>query len=90
MYPEVDGFELLRRYPTGQAGVCKVLYHPVWGAAVYPASLFTNAPLETLVEVTKATSGDDLAVSTASAPPPTEAAGTPSEPVEAGTAARSQ
>ena len=60
VYPEVDGFEMLRRYSTGQAGCCKVLHHPQWGAAVYPASLFTNATYEQLQEAVLVTSGEAL------------------------------
>ena len=32
------------------AGCCKVLLHPTWGSAVYPATLFTTAPLDKLLE----------------------------------------
>lgn len=46
VYSEVDGVEVLLRYRCLSAGMCKILLHPVWGAAVYPASLFTNAPFE--------------------------------------------
>lgn len=46
VYSEVDGVELLLRYRCLSAGMCKILIHPTWGAAVYPASLFTDAPLE--------------------------------------------
>ncbi|KAJ0407677.1 hypothetical protein ATCC90586_001859 [Pythium insidiosum] len=46
VYSEVDGVELLLRYRCLSAGMCKILLHPVWGAAVYPASLFTDAPFE--------------------------------------------
>ncbi|RLN93891.1 hypothetical protein BBJ28_00014978 [Nothophytophthora sp. Chile5] len=51
VYSEVDGVELLLRYRCLSAGMCKILVHPVWGAAVYPASLFTNAPFEVVQEV---------------------------------------
>jgi hypothetical protein len=46
VYSEVDGVEVLLRYRCLSAGMCKILLHPVWGAAVYPASLFTDAPYE--------------------------------------------
>lgn len=49
MYPEVDAFETLLRWKTSSAGGCRVLLHPSWGSAVYPASLFTKAPLPALV-----------------------------------------
>lgn len=48
VYSEVDGMELLLHYRCLNAGMCKVLLHPKYGAAVYPATLFTNAPLELL------------------------------------------
>lgn len=51
VYSEVDGVELLLRYRCLSAGMCKILLHPVWGAAVYPASLFTNAPFEVVRDV---------------------------------------
>ncbi|KAG7394299.1 hypothetical protein PHYBOEH_005388 [Phytophthora boehmeriae] len=51
VYSEVDGVELLLRYRCLSAGMCKILLHPVWGAAVYPASLFTTAPYEVVKEV---------------------------------------
>jgi hypothetical protein len=28
------------------AGMCRVLLHPLWGSAVYPASCFTTAPID--------------------------------------------
>jgi hypothetical protein len=31
------------------AGCCKIILHPRWGAAVYPATLFTAAPGEVVV-----------------------------------------
>ncbi|KAG7387994.1 hypothetical protein PHYPSEUDO_013246 [Phytophthora pseudosyringae] len=51
VYSEVDGVELLLRYRCLSAGMCKILLHPAWGAAVYPASLFTTAPYEVVQEV---------------------------------------
>ena len=49
-YPEVDAFEAVLRWRTSSAGGCRVLLHPSWGAAVYPATLFARAPLEVLLE----------------------------------------
>ncbi|CAK4558821.1 unnamed protein product [Aphanomyces euteiches] len=46
VYSEVDGVEVLLRYSCLSAGMCKILIHPEWGAAVYPASLFTTAPYD--------------------------------------------
>jgi len=51
VYSEVDGVELLLRYRCLSAGMCKILVHPLWGGAVYPASLFTDAPFEAVREV---------------------------------------
>ena len=47
VYGEVDALVTLLHYTTANAGCCKVLLHPRWGSAVYPASLLTKAPLET-------------------------------------------
>ncbi|KAG2448206.1 hypothetical protein HYH02_006791 [Chlamydomonas schloesseri] len=49
VYPEVPALSVLMGYQTSNAGCCKVLLHPVWGSAVYPASLFTEAPQEALL-----------------------------------------
>ena len=46
VYSEVDGAQQLLGYSVHNAGCCKVLLHPSWGTAVYPASIFTKAPLE--------------------------------------------
>jgi hypothetical protein len=43
-YDEVSGMQTLLKYNTMNAGCCKVLLHPVWGSAVYPATIFTDAP----------------------------------------------
>jgi hypothetical protein len=50
VYSEVDGMQILLHYKTMDAGMCKVLLHPRWGSAVYPASAFTNAPFEEVQE----------------------------------------
>ena len=51
IYGEVDGFQALLGYRTQNANCCKILLHPRWGSAVYPASMFTNAPSEIVVQV---------------------------------------
>ena len=33
------------------AGCCKVLLHPQWGSAVYPATIFTTAPTAKVIEI---------------------------------------
>jgi hypothetical protein len=40
IYPEVAGFEQLLCYRTTAASCCKVLLHPSWGSACYPATVF--------------------------------------------------
>ena len=52
---------------TTSAGVCKVLLHPSWGADVYPASLFTSAPL---ADIQAAVEDADRALLADPAPPP--------------------
>ena len=44
VYSEVDGMELLLRYRSLNAGMCKILVHPSWGTSFYPASMFSKAP----------------------------------------------
>jgi hypothetical protein len=46
VYPEVDAFETLLRYRAYSAGGCRIVSHPRWGTAVYPASLFARAPAD--------------------------------------------
>ena len=48
IYGEVDALVTLLNYQTTNSGCCKVVLHPQWGSAVYPASLFTKAPLDAL------------------------------------------
>lgn len=45
-YSEVEGLSLLLGYKTANAGCCKVVLHPKWGTAVYPATLFARAPAD--------------------------------------------
>ena len=40
VYSEVDGMECLLNYKAYNAGFCKVLTHPKWGSACYPATVF--------------------------------------------------
>ena len=51
VYDEVSGHQCLLRYTVSQAGGCKVLVHPHWGTACYPATIFTTAPDDVLLEV---------------------------------------
>ncbi|KAI8850284.1 hypothetical protein BC829DRAFT_442314 [Chytridium lagenaria] len=51
LYPDVDGAHRLLRYPTLQAGCCRVISHDQWGTRSYPATFFTTAPADVLVKV---------------------------------------
>ena len=51
VYSEVDGMECLLNYRAYNAGFCKILTHPRWGSAVYPATLFAHCPEEVAREV---------------------------------------
>eukprot|EP00775_Hariotina_reticulata_P004124 gene4124-4370_t len=53
VYPEVEGLSVLLGYKTQNAGCCKIVLHPRWGSAVYPATLFTKAPLQDLLSAVK-------------------------------------
>eukprot|EP00850_Spirogloea_muscicola_P004193 SM000018S03558 [mRNA] locus=s18:34600:35835:+ [translate_table: standard] len=44
VYSEVDALQFFLGYSCQNAGCCKVVLHPKWGSAVYPATLLTNAP----------------------------------------------
>ncbi len=46
VYSEVDGMECLLNYKSYNAGFCKILTHPVFGSAVYPATCFAHCPVE--------------------------------------------
>jgi len=48
IYGEVDALVTLPNYQTTNSGCCKVVLHPQWGSAVYPATIFTKAPKDAL------------------------------------------
>lgn len=50
LYGDVPPIARLLRYPTHDAGGCTILLHPKWRSAVYPASFFTTAPVEVLLD----------------------------------------
>jgi len=50
VFDEVASAQQLLGYNVQNAGCCKILLHPQWGSAVYPATLFTKAPPELVVE----------------------------------------
>jgi len=51
VYSEVDGMEILLNYKAYNAGFCKILTHPKWGSAVYPATIFAHCPVDVAKEV---------------------------------------
>eukprot|EP00978_Attheya_sp_CCMP212_P016779 scaffold44262_cov52-Attheya_sp.AAC.1 len=51
VYSEVDGMECLLNYKAYNAGFCKILTHPRWGSAVYPATIFAYAPASIVSEL---------------------------------------
>ena len=57
VYSEVDGMECLLSYRSYSAGFCKILTHPRWGSAVYPATIFAHCPVEVAKEVLEAYPG---------------------------------
>mmetsp|Transcript_20 Transcript_20/g.38 ORF Transcript_20/g.38 Transcript_20/m.38 type:complete len:264 (+) Transcript_20:3-794(+) len=52
-YNEVEGMQLLLRYRHSQVGMCKVILHPRWGQRIYPASMFSMAPLDEIKKAIK-------------------------------------
>ena len=65
VYSEVDGMQALLNYHTQCCGPCKILLHPKWGSHVYPASLFTTAPLDVVKQVIESTTTGDADVAAA-------------------------
>lgn len=53
-FDEVAAVSLLRGYRVQSASCCKILLHPLWGSAVYPASLTTTAPVALINEAIRA------------------------------------
>ena len=58
VYSEVDGMECCLGYKAHNAGFCKVLLHPVWGSAVYPATIFCYAPRAAVLNLVQEYSAD--------------------------------
>jgi len=54
VFDEVQSAQVLFSYPIMNTGCCKILLHPKWGSSVYPASLFTTAPVEDLIRAIRA------------------------------------
>ncbi|GAX24536.1 hypothetical protein FisN_18Lh089 [Fistulifera solaris] len=51
VYSEVDGMECCLGYRSYSAGFCKILEHPLWGSAVYPATMFVYAPRDVVQQL---------------------------------------
>lgn len=51
VYGEVQALAALLGYQTQNAGCCTIVLHPHWGSSVYPASIFTKAPVGIVQEV---------------------------------------
>ena len=51
VFSEVDGMECLLNYKAHNAGFCKILIHPKWGSAVYPATIFAFCPERVAVQI---------------------------------------
>jgi hypothetical protein len=52
LYSDVDACEILLRYRIDTVGgTCRILSHPTWGTSVYPATIFTMAPLDIITNV---------------------------------------
>jgi hypothetical protein len=49
VYGEVQALATLLGYRLQNAGCCKIVLHPRWGSAVYPASVFARAPVEAVM-----------------------------------------
>ena len=49
VFSEVDSAMQLLGYATQNCGCCKVLLHPKWSSAVYPATIFTTAPSDIIL-----------------------------------------
>lgn len=60
VFPEVDAMETLLSYKTSNAGCCKILLHPEWGSYVYPASMFTTAPIAAVKAAIEAATDDSV------------------------------
>ena len=53
VYADIEGVMKFRKYRSQMAGNCKMVLHPEWGPCMYPATLFTTAPNDVIMEVLK-------------------------------------
>lgn len=56
-YSDVDGLTRLLRYETIDIGGCRVVAHPKWRFAVYPATLFTTATPNVIIQALSQVNG---------------------------------
>eukprot|EP01138_Halocafeteria_seosinensis_P016487 gb/GECG01016818.1/.p1 GENE.gb/GECG01016818.1/~~gb/GECG01016818.1/.p1 ORF type:complete len:217 (+),score=27.93 gb/GECG01016818.1/:1-651(+) len=62
VFAEIDGLQVALGYHITDIGNCKLLSHPHWGTSVYPASMFTTAPLQDIASCIEKVTGDKLEV----------------------------
>lgn len=62
LYSDVPPIARLLRYRTMDCGGCTILLHPEWSSGVYPATVFTTAPLEVLVSGLASVNNDDITI----------------------------
>ncbi|KJE92417.1 hypothetical protein CAOG_03394 [Capsaspora owczarzaki ATCC 30864] len=71
-YPDVLANELLLKYPVINTGCCKIMSHPKWHTRIYPATVFSTAPLAELLRCIEIASGTALPVTAAEESPQTD------------------
>jgi hypothetical protein len=50
-YPDVPGAQTLLNYDVTNTGCCSLLVHPRWQTKVYPATVFTAAPVDVVLHI---------------------------------------
>lgn len=68
LYSDVPPMARLLRYRTLDCGGCTILLHPQWRSSVYPATVFTTAPFDVVVNALKAVNEDDFVLPSCSLP----------------------
>lgn len=59
IYSDVDGVVRLLRFDTLDVGGCRVVQHPEWRFAVYPATMFCAADAEAVVRALRMVNGGE-------------------------------
>lgn len=59
-FSDVDACEQLLPYKIDTSLQCRVLSHPRWGIDVYPATIFSNAPIEIIEKALKNLEGAEI------------------------------